>query len=271
MTMMPNSRSRCLMALFVTARLTSLGVLLYVCLRAALVGGGNVASDVIATALLLAICAAAAFLFNDAFDAQADAVFNRHRPVAQGECSPRAAGAASLILVFFAVIAAAWVGGRDLMLAMAVIGVCGIAYSPIARRFGIAKGVLACGLCLWPVALVTRAAGAHVPWRWYLAAALFLFGRELLMDVRDRLTDAQAGRRTLPHLLGPATAAVIGWGLVATGVLVLPSGGHVAGLRDIVVYATVLVGGLLWKVDSELSTGALRLTMIAAVEYIAMQ
>jgi 4-hydroxybenzoate polyprenyltransferase len=266
---MPSTVVRHWVGILVTARPLSLLLLLYVCLRAAFVGGGVFVPDVFETALLLAVCAAASFLFNDAHDVEADTLVHRSRPIPQGECSARSAVGVGLALLIAAASAAAYIGGPGLMMAIASVGVCGVAYSPIAQRLGIAKGALACALCLWPIALVTRAAGAHVPLLWYVGAACFLFGRELLMDVRDMFADAGAGRQTLPHVLGSRTATTIGWILVAAGVAVLPRAGQVVRPCDLMLYGSLLVGGVLWKFDTDISTGALRLTMIAAVEYIA--
>jgi 4-hydroxybenzoate polyprenyltransferase len=255
--------------LFLSARPISLAVLAYICLRAVALGGGLLAPRVSLAVVLLAMCAAAAFLFNDAFDADADARGGRLRPVAQGRCEGASAAAAALVLVGAASVVATSVGGPLLMLEVGGIGACGIAYSPIAQRYGFTKGAIACGLCLCPVAIATRLAGAHVSVGWYVAAAMFLFGRELLMDLRDWTVDREAGRRTMPHMVGAGAAAWIGWACVVGGVLLIVGPSHMNRTWTLLLYLTLLASGVAWKANRELSTGMLRVTMLMAVERIA--
>src|SRR5690242_20530776 len=75
-------------------------------------------------------------------------------------------------------------------------------YSPVARRYPLAKDVYAAGLCTAPLYYGALVGGTTHPWTSYAVLAGFVLGREILMDGAERTGDIQGGSRTIAALAG---------------------------------------------------------------------
>ena len=158
---------------------------------------------------------AAGNAWNDICDVAADRV-NRPpelRPLAAGRIRR---GTADLIVFLGALMgltAAALVSGRQVVAALAALGVM-LAYSPLCKprpAVGNIAVALIAGLPPFYGALAVGAPAAGVV-PWVLAAWLHL-AREIVKDVEDEAGDRAIGRRTLPIVLGRRPAQVVAAGV----------------------------------------------------------
>ena len=158
---------------------------------------------------------AAGNVWNDICDVAADRM-NRppeQRPLAAGRIRR---GTADLIVFLGALTgltAAALVSGREVVAALAALGVM-LAYSPLLKPRPAAGNIavaLIAGLPPFYGALAVGApASGVVPW--VLAAWLHL-AREIVKDVEDEAGDRVIGRRTLPIVVGRRPAQVVAAGV----------------------------------------------------------
>jgi geranylgeranylglycerol-phosphate geranylgeranyltransferase len=159
--------------------------------------------------------------WNDIRDVGADRV-NRPgaRPLAAGQVRR---GSADLIVFdgsLFALVLAGVVGGWQILVAAAALGVM-FAYSPLLKPRplvgNLTVAVLAGSPPFFGALAVGRPAAGVVPW--ILAAWLHLV-REVVKDVEDEPGDRTIGRRTLPIVAGPRRARV---GAAAAALLFVPA------------------------------------------------
>lgn len=158
---------------------------------------------------------AAAFVVNDIFDAAADRLAQRSRPLASGDVSPRAAVQLALALAAAALLLAAALGPAALAYAAAVL-VLSWAYSwrlkstLLAGNLTIA--VLVASLPPFGAAVAGRAGAASL-----VAAALvglYVMAQEVLFTLEDLDTDRAAGVRTTAVRLGRRRCALLVQGLL---------------------------------------------------------
>lgn len=171
----------------------------------------------------LCLAAMGGFALNDYFDADKDRINNPHRAIPSGRLPAGGALGLALVLLLIAVAAAAWrsrAPAELLLYGVAVAGVCG--YNGIVKASGVLKTPYTAACSSIPILYdVTVLGYPGVYWIFPLSTALFIMGRELLMDVRDVRGDREGGIRTLPMVLGDAPAARIGFLLQVAGALLL--------------------------------------------------
>jgi 4-hydroxybenzoate polyprenyltransferase len=94
-------------------------------------------------------------------------------------------------------------------------------YSDLARLVPVLKGALTAVLCCAPFAYAAEVANLVFPLKFYALIVVFIFGRELLLDVRDFSDDQSMGMRTLVAYLMPRPSRFIGWTLMAGSMVVV--------------------------------------------------
>jgi 4-hydroxybenzoate polyprenyltransferase len=155
------------------------------------------------------------FILNDMFDLKADLAAQREKPLAKGAISVASAGTVAFILSCGAILVALEVH-KGASLEILVCTLCGVTiYSVVARYLPTLKGVATALLCFAPFLYASSVSGVKFPPAYYVLLFLFIFGRELLLDVRDIDADRLAKVRTLAHVLTPMSSRYIGWVLMA--------------------------------------------------------
>lgn len=168
------------------------------------------------------------FILNDLFDRRTDAMRGQLKPIANGDV-PALWAAAAAVLMALSALAIAGIVARSYSVWVVVCALVGIAaYSPLARRFPVAKGLFTALLCCTPLMYASALSGYAFPAGYYVFLVLFIVGRELLLDVRDYQWDRLARIRTLAAVMSKRTSQVVGWlfMIVGTGGFVALSQGY---------------------------------------------
>lgn len=145
---------------------------------------------------------------NDLYDVDADRVNRPYRPLAGGGLSRTAAIVVGGLAGGLGLLAAWWVGGLVLWLAVAALAVM-LVYSPLLKPYGPAGNLAVALIAALPLVYGAAAAGA---WRVGLVpfglAALLHLAREIVKDVEDVAGDRAMTppRRTVPILWGETAA-----------------------------------------------------------------
>jgi geranylgeranylglycerol-phosphate geranylgeranyltransferase len=171
-------------------------------------------------ALPFMLCVAAGGALNDFFDRQRDAVDKPWRAIPVGAVSPPATIRVGVLLLVAATCCAAFsrqTAREYFLLGFAIAGV--VLYNVVVRYVAILKTIHTGALCALPVALVVGRSTLDVlPFT--LAVALYVCGREILMDILDIEGDRAAGSRTLPLVIGGARASILGCAFQLIGLFV---------------------------------------------------
>jgi geranylgeranylglycerol-phosphate geranylgeranyltransferase len=194
---------------------------------AGVLAGGWIALQAIAAPkeLLFAALSAIAIgavgnTWNDIRDVTADRINRPARPLAAGKVSRGTADFVLFAGTLLGLVAAALVGGRQVLAALAALAVM-FSYSPLLKPHPVVGNLAVALVAGSPPFYGALAAGSPaagvVPW--ILAAWLHLV-REVVKDVEDEAGDRAIGRRTLPIAVGRRPALVIAAGL---GVLFVPA------------------------------------------------
>jgi len=157
----------------------------------------------------LAMCTLTAFGFqvNDILDFRKDQAAGIQRPIATEIISRSGAMVFALALLAVTFALSAWIdaGGRVL----AVTAIALVLYTPSARTLPLIKGLYVAGLCAVPLYYGSQISATHYPWPSYALLAMFIVGREALMDANEMRGDRGAGMMTIAVLFGAARAK---WG-----------------------------------------------------------
>jgi geranylgeranylglycerol-phosphate geranylgeranyltransferase len=170
------------------------------------------------------LAAMGGFALNDYCDAEKDRVNRPYRPIPSGKISRTSALFIGFVLIASARIVSAIMSDniRELSIfAFAITGVC--SYNIVVKRFTILKNLWTGVICALPfVYFVVHAnMGLVLP----LAVFLYVFGREILMDVVDLKGDVSVGIRTLAARMG-ASASVFGFCMITAGLSVFIAEGQ---------------------------------------------
>lgn len=256
---------RALCGCILSMRPIAILMLFYSCGRTAMEVGAQRSSEWILPSALCSLAAGAAFVFNDVFDASADRIGGRRRPIAAGVVS-RECGIAAVATIVCVVSVVALSYDVRIGSLIVVLTLGGLLYSPVAKYCGEVKNTLAAILVLAPIALSVGAVGGVLSRTSLFAGFALVAGRELLMDVRDSVIDRSAGRRSLAIILGAARARAFGWSSIAVGVCVCISGPDRWVDVPIVLTTVAALVASIWWLGA--STNMLRLTMLLALEYV---
>ena len=159
------------------------------------------------------------FAINDIQDIEKDTKGDRKdKPLATKALSMMTARRITGML-FIATFGAAASFGVDAGL-ISIIGLAALAcYSYAARIAPLLKGFFTGLLTCLPMFLGFAAAGVGVP-VWLLASiVVFISGREILIDIDDKVSDGKVGMITIPHYVGGNRAFVLGTTLMFVGLL----------------------------------------------------
>jgi 4-hydroxybenzoate polyprenyltransferase len=96
---------------------------------------------------------------------------------------------------------------------------------------------------------------------------MFIFGRELLLDLRDLIGDSASGLKTIPIYIGCRFSVIAGWLLMfgAVGLLVLFSDRFLASMFGILSFCTLVSSYVIYSKDPRLGLKVTRIAMVCAL------
>lgn len=204
------------------------------------------------------------FVINDILDFEKDAAAGVQRPIATGAISSQTA----LVFAGFLLVGACWlsaaVGSGGSVLTLAVLAL--VLYTPSARRMPLLKGLYVAGLCMAPLYYASVVGQTNFSGAAYVLLALFVLGREILMDAHEIAGDRQAGLRTVAEALGPSKTRRLGAAMMIASLawlnFVAPG---ILGKTLAILSLASLVFVLYWPIrDEERRIAFTRLPMLAA-------
>lgn len=148
---------------------------------------------------------------NDIYDREKDRKANKQRPIALGDLPLRVAYISAITFVtvslglvtcLFGFAAALWIG---------TIAVALLAYSPVARRWPLVKGLYTAGLAISPFLFAHTAFGFVLPATILGLLLAYVVFRETVLDALDMKSDAAYGTKTVAFFIGANNALAIGW------------------------------------------------------------
>ena len=148
------------------------------------------------------------FVVNDILDYHKDAAAGVMRPIATGMLSRKAATlfALALLLSTYAISAVVGSGGKVLEVTALAL----ILYTPASRYLPLIKGFYVAALCVVPLYYGSAVSRAQYAWPAYGLLAIFVAGREALMDANEVQGDRSAGMVTIAVAFGEARTKRIG-------------------------------------------------------------
>jgi 4-hydroxybenzoate polyprenyltransferase len=214
----------------------------------------------------LAMCTVTMFGFviNDIFDFEKDAAAGVCRPIASGLLSRKLAFLFAILLLLALCWLSAAVSSGSAVLMLTVVAL--VLYTPSARHAPLLKGFYVAGLCLAPLYYASVVSHVNFSGAAYALLALFVFGRETLMDAHEIAGDQKAGLRTIAVALGQSDARWLGavTMIVSLACLNLVARG-VVGRTSAVLSIVALLCVLFWpRVAEGRRIAFSRLPMLAA-------
>jgi|SRR5579871_290327 len=181
---------------------------------------GRLSAISVAAGFAMTILTMFGFVMNDVMDFDKDARAGVRRPIAMGRLSRTGAvffASALLLSVYLISPAGGWGG-----IVLAFTGVALVAYSPLAQRFPLGKGLYVALLCCAPLLYGSMVGGVRRSWLSYATLASFVLGREALMDSDELIGDSGFGMETIAAILGRRPARQIGiTAMLSSAVLLL--------------------------------------------------
>jgi 4-hydroxybenzoate polyprenyltransferase len=148
------------------------------------------------------------FVVNDILDYHKDAAAGVTRPIAMGMLSRKAAMLLALALLLSTYAVSAFVGSGGKVLAATALALT--LYTPAARYFPPIKGFYVAALCVVPLYYGSAVSRAQYAWPSYVLLAIFVVGREALMDANEVRGDRSSGMVTIAVAFGEARTKRIG-------------------------------------------------------------
>jgi len=205
------------------------------------------------------------FVVNDVLDFKKDVGAGVLRPIAMGTVSRQVALAFAVLLLVIAGWISVAVGAGSVVLMR--IAVALIVYTPWAQHLPFVKGLYVAGLCIAPLYYASVVSRFSISVAAYATLALYILGREILMDANEIAGDRLAGMKTVAVVMGQGDARWLGVVMMVVSLTCLNLVARgVVGRTSAVVSAVSLVFVLLWpRVDEDRRIAFSRLPMLAAV------
>jgi geranylgeranylglycerol-phosphate geranylgeranyltransferase len=171
------------------------------------------------SALPFFLAAAGGFALNDYFDAPKDVINKGYRAIPSGRVHPNTAWAIGSVLIVAAALASVLKANTTTELALYSLSIVGVGfYNLLVKHLALSKTFVTAIVSTLPVLYVVMMYKySPIYFLVPLATAIFLLGREWLMDTRDVKGDAAAGIRTIPIVIGSTRTARLGLLMLITG------------------------------------------------------
>jgi 4-hydroxybenzoate polyprenyltransferase len=171
----------------------------------------------------LSCLASFGFLLNDIWDRKVDLLNNAQRLEHEESRVIAGAGYMGFMNLLLGLGLASILGTKGILLAV-VISAGLVVYTTALRRIAFFSTLLASILSLSPlVSPFVLFGGTNDPFLFGVVCVSWaiLFGREILLDLKDVDGDRQVNRRTLPVLMGEEPSAILGATVILGGAIVL--------------------------------------------------
>lgn len=194
-------------------------------------------------ALAMTLITMAGFVINDLHDRAKDKLKPRQGPIARGQIPTHHAITFSVLLLACGVAATPMQGRSAAVLIVTLVAV--VLYSFFAHWLPAFKGIYTALMCCAPLVYGVEIGDGNYTSAVYLTLALFVYGREVFLDIRDVDADSRFGLRTVPVLIGNAAARALAVGsmllaCIATMLLVRSTVGYIAAGSSFVALIAVL-------------------------------
>jgi 4-hydroxybenzoate polyprenyltransferase len=219
--------------------------------------------------IAMSVLTAFGFQVNDILDFHKDRAAGVRRPIAMGLISRTGAMLFALALLCLAFAISAWTGSGSSVLAVTAIAL--VLYTPSARKLPLLKGLYVAGLCAVPLYYGSQVTATQYPWPSYALLAIFILGREALMDANELRGDRSAGMITIAALFGENRTKWFGVFVMALSMMIFAALFSARVARVAAVTALVsLLGIFLWpRLDGDERIALSRLPMLAGAVAIA--
>jgi 4-hydroxybenzoate polyprenyltransferase len=151
------------------------------------------------------------YIANDIFDREKDRRAGRRDKVIATGVVPLGNAASLATALLLASLISARAVSDNVFLIVSAGAVLVTGYSYFSHRFPKLKGLYTALLCCLPAIFGAGMNLSAMSVKMLLLISLFIFGREMLIDITDMDFDKRSGHSTLAVTLGPNRAAVIGW------------------------------------------------------------
>jgi len=220
--------------------------------------GGFSGLDSLFFSIPFVLAASGGFAFNDYFDAARDTISKPLRAIPSGRLSRKTALTVACILLTLAAfsITVSSPGLFGSLIQCATVGGV-LLYNCIVKKFAWAKGLFTSLLCVSPLVFDVYEFGyASIYWLMPVGTYMFIFGREIWMDMLDTVGDSATGLRTMPILIGVGWSNLLSLISMLIGCLIVVSLGLITRkpfdmFLSCAVLGTVLVLIVFWLVSSE--------------------
>jgi 4-hydroxybenzoate polyprenyltransferase len=232
-------------------------------------GVGISPGAVVRGGLAMGLTAMTGFAVDNIYDLPADRVAGQPTPLTDGRLSLLQARVITAILALFAIVLSPHGIASRVTIATTVLALW--CYSSAARWAPWFKNFYSASLVCVPLFFGSLIGGIRVPSAYYLVLALFMLGRESLIDVQQAETDRKIGFRTVALLLGRSVTQISGTTMIvlAGGLLVFCASGPAARLASALCLGT-LVAVLGASLPPIRRTGWLRIPMAIGVVAIGL-
>lgn len=159
------------------------------------------------------------FIANDIFDQEKDSHSNFNKPIAKGLLKKETAQKFALAFAVSSVAIELFLNGNVYMTIFLAALFGGLLYSPLSAKIPTAKGLATAALSLMPFVYASAIVDFSISYYVFLSIALFIFGREILLDSKHIEVDAAVGIQTIPAYIGLKTSRFLAWGLMIAGVI----------------------------------------------------
>lgn len=143
-----------------------------------------------------------AFVLNDVFDFEKDKLYHRHRALPRGLIQPRAATIYAIALGVISLLLSSLLSGLVFWINLATIALLTV-YSKINNKYGIWANAITSAIGAY-VVVIGMAAGQFRSDIIIMSGVVFLlmFGREIILDIRDVAADKRVNKTSFPIRFG---------------------------------------------------------------------
>jgi len=149
-------------------------------------------------------CSLGGFALNDYFDVERDKINKPNRAIPSNKISSFQGLLISIILLTLSIIISFWAFISITELSIYISSIVGIIiYNLILNRYPLIKNIFAAILCSLPILFILLSLEYSIDYYLLiLSTIIFIFGRELLMDIKDIKGDKITGIYTIPNYIG---------------------------------------------------------------------
>lgn len=186
------------------------------------------------------------FVLNDYFDLQKDKITHKRRVLPSGRLTPRLALLLCAFLVIPSLALSTELGLAGLAIDCITVVLLTI-YSFVNNRFGVWANAITAVSSSFTL-IIGMAIGSYSPLILFTAIGTFflIFGREIVLDIRDMIADERFGKPSLPIKLGERGALTVAIILFAVASVIFLTAGMLFGSWAFTFIVGILANVLLW-------------------------